>query len=144
MGERDERNGTEFGLKRDHRCIENRPSGTHPRAEQGAMCGSLMLGMVPGMFDRLSLSQSTDGKNTEHQEDRQEFEDAVVHRKRPNVNSLNGTEGRLDLSRRRLEVGNMMKAKAEVKVESKIQTLFFLSLDLSLSLVSWRTFLAFC
>jgi hypothetical protein len=32
------------------------------------MCGSLMLGMVPCMFDRLSLSQSADGKDTEHQE----------------------------------------------------------------------------
>jgi hypothetical protein len=30
------------------------------------MGGSLMLGMVPGMFDRLSLSQSTDGKDTDH------------------------------------------------------------------------------
>ena len=55
MGERDERNGTEFGLKRDHRRIENRPGGTHPGAEQGAVCGSLMMGMVPGMFDRLRL-----------------------------------------------------------------------------------------
>jgi hypothetical protein len=34
------------------------------------MSGRLMLGMVPGMFDRLSLSQSADGKDTEHQEDR--------------------------------------------------------------------------
>ena len=81
MGERDERDGTEFGLKGDHRRIENRPGGTHPGAEQGAMCGSLMLGMVPGMLDRLRLSQSADGKDTEHQEDRQEFEGAVVHRK---------------------------------------------------------------
>ena len=45
------------------------------------MCGSLMLGMVPGMLDRSRLSQSTDGKDAEHQEDRQEFEGAVVHRK---------------------------------------------------------------
>jgi hypothetical protein len=51
MGERDERNGTEFGLKRDHRRIENRPSGTHPGAEHCAMRGSLMMGMVPGMLD---------------------------------------------------------------------------------------------
>ena len=81
MGERDEPNGTEFGLKGDHRRIENRPGGTHPGAEQGAMCGSLMLGMVPGMLDRLCLSQSTDGKDAENHEDRQEFEGAVVHRK---------------------------------------------------------------
>jgi hypothetical protein len=51
MRERDERDRTEFGLKRDHRRIENRPGGTHPGAEQGAMRGSLMVGMVPGMFD---------------------------------------------------------------------------------------------
>jgi hypothetical protein len=55
MGESDERDGTEFGLKGNHCRIENRPGGTHPRAEQGAMCCSLMLGMVPGMLDRLSL-----------------------------------------------------------------------------------------
>jgi hypothetical protein len=79
--ERDECNGTEFGLKRDHRRIENRPGGTHPGAEQGAVRGSLMLGMVPGMLDRLRLRQSADGKDAEHQEDRQEFEGAVVHRK---------------------------------------------------------------
>jgi len=79
MGERDEFNETEFGLKRDHRTIQNRPCGTHPGAEHGAMCGSLMMGMVPGMLDRLRLSQSADGKDTEHQEDRYEFEDGVVH-----------------------------------------------------------------
>jgi len=38
-------------VKRDHRCIENRPSGTHPGAEDGAMRGGLMMGMVPGMLD---------------------------------------------------------------------------------------------
>jgi hypothetical protein len=51
MGERDECNRTEFGLKRDYRSIENCSGGTHPGAEQGAMSGSLMLGMVPGMLD---------------------------------------------------------------------------------------------
>ena len=80
MGERDESNRTEFGLKRDHRTIEYRPGGTHPGTEHGAMRGSLMLGMVAGMFDRLRLSQSADGEDTEHQEDRDEFEDCVVHR----------------------------------------------------------------
>jgi hypothetical protein len=45
------------------------------------MRGSLMLGMVPGMFDQLRLSQSADGQNTEHQEDRNEFEGAMVHQK---------------------------------------------------------------
>ena len=79
MGERDECNRTEFSLKCDHCGIKNRPGSTHPGAEQGAMRGSLMLGMVPGMFDRLRLSQSADGKDTEHEEDRQSFKDDVVH-----------------------------------------------------------------
>ena len=81
MGERDECNKTEFGLKRDHRRIEDRPGGTHPGAEDGAMRGSLMLGMVPGMLDRLRLSQSADGEDTEHQKDRQKFKGGLVHRK---------------------------------------------------------------
>ncbi|TKS60602.1 MAG: hypothetical protein EWM73_03083 [Nitrospira sp.] len=81
MGERDESNRTDFGLKRDHRTFENRPGSTHPGAEHGTMGGSLMLGMVPGMLDQLRLSQSSDGKDTEHQEDRQKFEEGVVHQK---------------------------------------------------------------
>jgi len=79
MRECDESNRTEFGLKRDYRSIENRPGGTHPGAKQGAMRGSLMLGMVPGMLDRLRLCQSADGKDTKHQEDRQDFEDGMAH-----------------------------------------------------------------
>jgi hypothetical protein len=70
MRERNECDRTEFGLKCDYCGIENRPCCTHPGAEQGAMRSSLMLGMVPGMFDRLSLRQSADGKDTENQEDR--------------------------------------------------------------------------
>ena len=68
MGKREERNRAEFGLKRDHRRIENRSGGTHPGAEKAAMRGSLMMGMVPGMFDRLRLGQCADGKDAEHQE----------------------------------------------------------------------------
>jgi hypothetical protein len=45
------------------------------------MRGGLMMGMVPGMLDRLRLSQSADGKDAEHQEDPHEFEDSVVHHK---------------------------------------------------------------
>lgn len=45
------------------------------------MRGSLMMGMVPGMLDQLRLSQSADGKNAEHQEDRPKFKDGVVHEK---------------------------------------------------------------
>jgi hypothetical protein len=81
MGERDESNRTEFGLKRDHRRIENHSGGTHPGAEHGAMRGSLMMGMVPGVLDQLRLRQSADGKDTEHQEDRDESEDCVFHHK---------------------------------------------------------------
>ena len=44
------------------------------------MRGSLMLGMVSGMFDRLRLSQSADGQDTEHQNDRHKFENSMVHR----------------------------------------------------------------
>ena len=51
------------------------------------MHGSLMMGMVPGMFDRLRLSQSANGKDTEHHEDRHEFEDRVVHQKTPECDS---------------------------------------------------------
>jgi hypothetical protein len=47
------------------------------------MGGSLVLGMVPCMLDRLGLSQSTHGEEAENQEDRQEFNGAVFHRKRP-------------------------------------------------------------
>ena len=88
MGEWDEINETEFGLKRDHRTIENLPGGTHPGAEHGPMRGSLMMGMVPSMFDQLRLSQSADGKDTEHQEDRHELEDCVVHQKTTQCDSV--------------------------------------------------------
>lgn len=61
MEECSEGDRTEFGLNRGHRTIENRPGGAHQGAEHGAMRGSLMMGMVPGMFDRLRLSQPADG-----------------------------------------------------------------------------------
>ena len=67
MGKRDECNQIEFGLKRNHVAVEHRPCGSHLGAKDSAMGGSLMVGMVPGMFDRLSLSQSADGQDTEHQ-----------------------------------------------------------------------------
>lgn len=83
MGKREEPNRTEFGLKRDHCSIENRAGGTHPGAEKAAMRGSLMMGMVSCMFDRLRLGQCADGKDAEHQECRHEFEGGVVHRRQP-------------------------------------------------------------
>ena len=81
MGERNKSNRTEFGLKRDHRTIENRPGGTHPGTEHGAVRGRLMMSMVPGMLDRLCLSQSADRKDAEDHEDRYEFKGGVVHQK---------------------------------------------------------------
>ena len=38
-----------------------------------------MMSMVPDMLDHLGLSQSADGKDTEHQDDGDEFEDSMVH-----------------------------------------------------------------
>ncbi len=55
------RNQTEFSAKRDHRTIEDRPSSTHPGAKHSAMRRSLVMSMVPSMFDRLRLRQSADG-----------------------------------------------------------------------------------
>jgi hypothetical protein len=52
------------------------------------MCGSLMLGMVPGMLDQLRLRQSADGKEAEHEEDRHELEDFVIHRKTTQCDSI--------------------------------------------------------
>ena len=52
------------------------------------MRGGLMMGMVPGMLDRLRLRQSADGKDAKHQEDRDEFEDCVVHQKPTQCESL--------------------------------------------------------
>ena len=76
----DEIDRTEFGLKRDHRRIENHPGSAHPGTEQRAVCGSLMLRMVSGMLDRLCLSQSTDRNDAEYEEDREELEGGTIHR----------------------------------------------------------------
>lgn len=111
MGERDECNRTELCLERDRRRVENRPGGAHPGAEQGAMGGSLMLGMVPGMFDRLRLCQSADGKEAKHQEDREIFERAVVHRKRPIILFPYVIGGLPGLSRRRLDGESLKKVE---------------------------------
>lgn len=79
MGKRNERNQAEFCLKGNHCAVEHRPGGTHPGAEHCPMRRSLVVGMVPGMLDRLSLSQSANGQDTAHQKDRDKFEDSVVH-----------------------------------------------------------------
>jgi len=44
------------------------------------MGGCVMLGMVSGMFGRLSLSQTADGQHAQHQHNRDEFTGCVVHR----------------------------------------------------------------
>ena len=52
------------------------------------MRGRLMMCMVPGMLDQLRLRQSADGQDTEHEEDRHEFEDCVVHQKTTQCESI--------------------------------------------------------
>ena len=79
MGKRNERNQAEFCLKGNHCAVEHGPGRAHPGAEHGAMRRSLVVGMVSGMLDRLSLRQSANGQDAAHQEDRDEFEDSVVH-----------------------------------------------------------------
>jgi hypothetical protein len=81
MRKGDKSNGTGISLNQNHCTIENRSGCTHPGAEHSAVRSRLMMRVVPGMLDRLGLSQSADGKNTEHQENRQDFEDAVAHQK---------------------------------------------------------------
>ena len=103
MGKREKCNRTEFGFKRDHRTIEHRPGGTHPGAQHGAMGGSLVMGMVSGMFDRLRLGQSADGQDTAHEQDRHIFENGVVHRNRDRVIQPNANGDSLDLSSRQLD-----------------------------------------
>lgn len=92
MRERDESDRIEFGLKRDHCTIENRAGGAHQGAEHGAMRGSLMVSMVPGMLDRLRLSQSADGKDAKHQKDRYKFECGVVHQNMKNMTDCDPLE----------------------------------------------------
>ncbi len=62
------------------------------------MRGSLMLGMVPGMLDRLSLSQSTDRNDTEYEEDREELESSTIHRQQPSRIQPNATGYPQDMS----------------------------------------------
>ena len=52
------------------------------------MRGSLMMGMVPGMLDQLRLRQSPDGKDTEHQKDRHDFEDCLFHQNTTECDSI--------------------------------------------------------
>lgn len=67
MRRRDDGDGTPLGLKQNNRGVEDRAGCTQPRAERCSVCGRLMLGMVPGMFRGLRLSQSADDENAEYQ-----------------------------------------------------------------------------
>jgi hypothetical protein len=40
-----------------------------------------MVRMVPGVFRRLNLRQSANGQDTEHEENREDFDGSVVHLK---------------------------------------------------------------
>lgn len=80
-GYRNGGDGATFGLDEDDRTIEHGPGSAHPGAEHGAVGGRLMMRMVPGMFDGLRLSESADGQDTKHKQNRQNFENAVVHRR---------------------------------------------------------------
>ena len=80
MGKRDEGDGTAFRRNQDCRTVKYRAGCTHPGAQHGAVGGRLMVRMVPGVFDGLCLREPADGQDTEHQQNRQNFEEAVVHR----------------------------------------------------------------
>jgi hypothetical protein len=41
----------------------------------------LVMRVVPNVLDGLRLSQSSDGQDTEHKDDREKSQDAVVHQK---------------------------------------------------------------
>ncbi len=64
MNDRNKRDGVPLGMNHDNFSVEDRTSGTHPGTEQRPMCRRLMLRMVPGMFRRLRLSQSTYREDT--------------------------------------------------------------------------------
>ncbi|MFZ3012353.1 MAG: hypothetical protein WA045_01480 [Nitrospira sp.] len=64
MNDRNKSDGVPLGMNHDNFSVEDRTSGTHPGTEQRPMCRRLMLRMVPGMFRRLRLSQSTYREDT--------------------------------------------------------------------------------
>lgn len=101
MEERDEWNGTEFGLKRDHRSIEHHPGDTHPGTEHGAMCGFLMMRVMGLVRDGLSGGKPADNKHREHQQNCEcSFCVDTVHLSSPQTQSRNeayrSVEGRVN------------------------------------------------
>jgi hypothetical protein len=69
MRNADKRNRAVVGLNQDHGAIEHGPGIAHPRAQHGTVSRCLMMGMVPGMLDRLSLGQPAHGQDAENEED---------------------------------------------------------------------------
>jgi len=57
-----------IGLNQDDSTVEHSPGITHPGTEHGAVHGCLMVGMVPGMLNRLGLCQPADGQDTDHKD----------------------------------------------------------------------------
>jgi hypothetical protein len=64
MNDRKKRDGVTLGMNQDNFSVEDRTGGTDPGTEQRSMCRRLMLRMVPSMFCRLRLRQSTYREDT--------------------------------------------------------------------------------
>ena len=75
----DDRDGAMLRSDKNGFGVEDCTGRTHPRTQHGPMRGRLMLSMVSGMFSRLRLCQTTDGKDTEHERERKKFSDCVAH-----------------------------------------------------------------
>ncbi len=69
------------GLNQNHDTIKHCPGITHPGAEHSAVGGRLMMGVVPGVLDRLGLGQPAKGQEAENKQDRENSQDAVAHQK---------------------------------------------------------------
>lgn len=62
-GNRDQGDRIAVNLKQDDRTIEHGTGGTHPSAEQRAMCSGLVLGMVSRVFNRSDLCETANREN---------------------------------------------------------------------------------
>ena len=82
MRKRQKRNRTALSLNYHGLGVEDCTGSTHPRTQHGPVRGRLMLRMVPGVFSSLRLCQTTDGKDAEHERDRKEFSECLVHARR--------------------------------------------------------------
>ena len=64
MNDRNKSDGVTLGMNQDNFSVEDRTGGTHPGTKERSVCRRLMLRIVPGMFRRLRLSQSTYSEDT--------------------------------------------------------------------------------